>query len=98
MGRFYMITDFSSLFIISSIGAPVLILLMFLPTIVELRKPVDSGPRLILPAYSAVLSQKSIISSIVDVEGHHELDFILLPLVAKAVGVLPNLETYRVGS
>jgi len=87
-----MITDFSSLVIISSIGAPVLILLMFLPTIVELRKPVDSGPRIIFPAYAAVLSQKFIISSIANVEEHHELDFILLPLVAKAVGVLPNLE------
>ena len=87
-----MIADFSSLIVISSIGAPVLILLMFLPTIVELRKPVDAGPRLIFPVYSVVFSQKSIISSIVNVEEHHELDFILLPLVAKAVGVLSNLE------
>ncbi len=87
-----MIADFSSLIVISSVGAPVLVLLMFLPTLVELRKPADAGPRLIFPVYSAVLSQKSIITSIGNVEENNDLDFLLIPLLAKVVGILPNLE------
>jgi len=87
-----MIFNFSSLFVLCVTSLPVLFLVLFLPTLIELKKPADTGPRMIVPIYASVLSQKSVITSILNIEDSHELDFLLLPLIAGVVRILPNLE------
>ncbi len=42
-----------TLFIVTLIGMALTILIMFLPTIIELRKPRDAGPRLITESFTS---------------------------------------------
>lgn len=88
-----MIFNFSSLFALCITSLPVLFLALFLPTLIELKKPADNGPRIIVPIYALVLSQKSVITPILNIEAPHELDFLLVPLIIDVVRILPNLET-----
>jgi hypothetical protein len=45
-----------TLFIVTLIGMALTILIMFLPTIIELRKPRDAGPRLIKESFTSAQS------------------------------------------
>jgi hypothetical protein len=66
---------------------------MLLPTILELRKPKDAGPRLIMPDFfEFARSVSANIYFLEDVEDPHELDFLLMPLVRDALSILQPIE------
>ncbi len=88
-----MIVDTTIVAIIIVVGAPTLLGLMLLPTILELRKPSDAGPRLILPDFSAIVgSPRLTVASIVDIEEWHDLNLVPTPNIADVVSVLPIVE------
>ena len=87
-----MILDGSYVAIIIAIGTPALLGLMLLPTILELRKPSDAGPRLIMPDFSALTGLPRSAASIADIEERHELNLALIPVIAEVVNVLTSVE------
>ena len=88
-----MIVDANSIFTVSMLCAPFLLIFMLLPTLLELKKPKDAGPRLIMAKVSiSVLTQEIKINSIIDIEEKCQLDTKLLPLISRAFNVLPDLE------
>ncbi len=72
---------------------PVLLLIMLLPTILELKKPRDAGPRLIMGTFSGAIMQVSPILSIVNIEENQGFDVKLSRPVGSVFGFLPNLDT-----
>jgi hypothetical protein len=69
------------------------VLLLFLPAIIELKKPKDGGPRLIEENLPRSLFQLSGIVRIVDIDKAQKLDGLVVRSMAKAIDFLPNLET-----
>ncbi len=72
---------------------PALLLVMLLPTLLEVRKPQDSGPRLItldLSEAVPVLAMK--VSALYDIDEHHEVDFSLTPFLKVILDILPNID------
>ena len=75
------------------LGTPILLSVMFLPTLIEVRRPRDSGPRSIRLDFSPVLADPIEKASVlVDMEGNPELEIMLKSLVRGALSVLPSLE------
>ncbi len=75
------------------VGVPILMLAMFLPAFLELRKPRDSGPRLIVPELLAVFaSPVSKPVALLNLEKKLDLDVSLKLLLRTILGGLPNLE------
>lgn len=88
-----MIVDAYSIFTVVMLGAPFLLIIMLLPTLLELKKPKDAGPRLIMPNASLPISPQEIkVNRIVNIEEKCQFDIKLLPLVSRALNVLPDLE------
>ena len=71
---------------------PALILLMFLPAFIELKKPKDKGPRIITTEIpEANVSIKHFIP-IANIEDEQKFDSSLIQAIAKTIAVLPSLE------
>jgi hypothetical protein len=67
------------------------ILLMFLPAIIELKKPKDAGPRLIIENFAKIgLSTLKI--QIINIEDDWKLDIQSTMKIASFLHVIPNLE------
>ena len=82
-----------SIIALAALGTPVLLLVMLMPAILELRKPKDEGPRLIMFEVSQVPPAHAVkANALLDLEGHHELDITLKPFVNVILGNLPVLE------
>jgi hypothetical protein len=80
-------------------GVSATILLMFLPAIVELRKPKDAGPRLIaenLSTSSTTLNNPSLMRNLQPVLADIENDPRITKIYEKILGVLFNLESFSV--
>jgi len=75
------------------IGAPSLILIMFLPALLELKKPKDSGPRRIMDDFSEMQGQMGKIIPIVNIEEEQKFDVALVKKIATIIAALPSLET-----
>ena len=73
-------------------ATPALILLMFLPAFVELKKPKDCGPRMIPMENSAINIFMTRFVSIANIEDEQKFDGSLIQKMAKIVDVLPSLE------
>lgn len=79
--------------ILLTIGVSILILIMLLPSIIELKKPRDAGPRIIIDrVYDIQMLWKETVP-ILDVEGERILDKMLIKKIVEVISVLPNLET-----
>jgi hypothetical protein len=79
--------------ILLTIGVSTLIFIMLLPSLLELKKPKDAGPRIIIDyAYDMQTLWKEVIP-ILDVEEERGLDKILVKKIVDVISVLPNLET-----
>ena len=65
---------------------------MFLPAILELRKPKDGGPRMIMGGIPEAPFQMTAFLPIVNIEEEQMFDYSLLRPLAKIIGVLPSLE------
>ena len=73
-------------------ATPALILLMFLPAFLELKKPKDWGPRMIPMENSAINLFMTRFVSIANIEDEQKFDGSLIQKMAKIVDVLPSLE------
>lgn len=88
-----MTLELSLMLTLTVLGAPSLLLVMLLPTILELRKPKDAGPRLIMPDFfEFARSVSANIYFLEDIEERNELDFLLMPLVRDALSILQSIE------
>jgi len=73
------------------LGTPLLIFIMLLPALVELKKPKDRGPRLIMDSIPEM--QILVVSlPIANIEEDQKFDLYLLRPLAKIIEVLPSLE------
>ncbi len=87
-----MIPNLSSIIAILALGLPVLILFMLLPAILELKKPKDKGPRMIMDNISEVQIHIMRMTPIVNIESEQKVDSSVIQPLAKIIAVLPNLE------
>jgi hypothetical protein len=78
-------------FVALAFGVVIFILLMFLPALLELRKPRDAGPRKIMDDIIIGESQMKIAS--IEKSEEIEIDQALVKKMANVLSVLPNLET-----
>lgn len=88
-----MIWDISPFVTVTILGTPFLLLVMLLPTFLEVKRPRDAGPRLIMPdfrEFSGVLPAK--ISLVADIEETHELEFLIKPLIIDLLSSLPDID------
>jgi hypothetical protein len=87
-----MIPNLASIITILILGTLTLILIMFLPAILELKKPKDGGPRLIMDNISEVQIQIMRMIPIASIEDEQKFDSALIRPLAKIIEVLPSLE------
>ena len=87
-----MIPNPTSIITILILGTPILILIMFLPAILELREPKDGGPRMIMGGIPEAGFPVMAVFPIVNIEEEQMFDYSLLRPLAKIIGVLPSLE------
>ena len=87
-----MIPNLTSIIAILILGIPILILIMLLPALLELKKPKDGGPRMILDNISEVQIQIMRMIPIASIEDEQKFDSALIQSLAKIIEVLPSLE------
>jgi hypothetical protein len=88
------VLDPTSALIVLFLG-PFLILILFLPAIVELKKPRDRGPRLIMdkiPTPKLSFLYGIVPLDIVEFDGEKDFDLSLIHSVAAIIEVLPKFE------
>ncbi|MEM3700056.1 MAG: hypothetical protein QXL57_04215 [Candidatus Bathyarchaeia archaeon] len=78
--------------ILLTMGISTFILIMFLPALLELKKPKDAGPRIIIDNVSEMQTLWKEPIPIVDIEEEHILDKMLIKKILDVISVLPNLE------
>ncbi|MEM3640909.1 MAG: hypothetical protein QXH37_03165, partial [Candidatus Bathyarchaeia archaeon] len=76
-------------FIMLIFGASTFILLMLLPALLELRKPKDAGPRIIMN--DAPITQSQI--PLANMEEEHKSNKKIVNKIASIIAALPNLES-----
>jgi hypothetical protein len=74
------------------LGIPILILIMLLPPLLELKKPKDSGPRMIMDSISEVQIQIMRMIPIASIEDEQKFDSALIQPLAKIIEALPSLD------
>jgi len=67
-------------------------LIMLLPALLELKKPKDGGPRLIMDNISEVQIQIMCVIPIASIEDEQKFDSALIQPLAKIIEVLPGLD------
>ena len=75
------------------LGAPLLLMIMLVPAVLELKKPKDSGPRLIM--FETVYVHQYLTSQskkLFDLEEPYELEARCKPLVKVILGNMWNLD------
>jgi hypothetical protein len=78
--------------IIIIIIAPALMLITFLPALIELKKPIDGGPRRITSEFSTVNLHMVHVLPIMNMEEEQNFDSSLVQTMAKIISFLPSLE------
>jgi hypothetical protein len=87
-----MMSDLSWVFPVLIVAVPILLLIMLLPAVVELKKPRDAGPRLIVEDVFGVSVHALKVGSIMDIEADYEFGVKLPSTVAGVLGFLPVLD------
>jgi hypothetical protein len=87
-----MIPNLISIIVLLILGTPILILIMFLPAILELRKPKDGGPRMIMDNVLEVRMQLAGAVPLVSIEEEQRFDSSLIRPLAQIIDALPSLE------
>lgn len=87
-----MIPNLTPIVVILIVATPVLILIMFLPAFLELKKPKDGGPRMIMRSIPEVKTRTVHPIHIANIEKEQKFDISLIQKIAKIIEVLPNLE------
>jgi hypothetical protein len=78
--------------IIIVVVTPMLILLMFLPAFIELKKPQDRGPRQITRGISEINLFMANFIPLANIEDEQRYDRSLNQMIANVIGGLPSLE------
>ena len=86
-----MIPNLTEIIIIIA-ATPTLILLMFLPAFIELKKPKDNGPRIITLEKTEANKDITHFISIANIEDDQKFDSSLIQTMVKIVDFLPSLE------
>ena len=87
-----MLPNLNLIIAILILGIPILILIMLLPPLLELKKPKDGGPRMIMDNISEVQIQIMRMIPIASIEDEQKFDSSLIQPLAKIIEVLPSLE------
>ena len=87
-----MIPNLTSMITILIVATPVLILILFLPAIIELKKPKDQGPRMIMAGIPEMTLSSIHVIPITNMEYEQKFDRSLIQPMAKIIAVLPSLE------
>jgi len=87
-----MIPNLNQIIIILVFGTPMLIIVMFLPAFLELRKPKDCGPRMIMDKVPGFHIQPRVVVGIANIEEEMKFEYSLIPRLSKIIEVLPSLE------
>jgi hypothetical protein len=87
-----MIPNLISAILLIVLGIPALIIAVFLPPLLELRRPRDSGPRIIMEDLHVGIVGPLSVATIINIEEEHRFDRSLLPRLLKVIEVLPSLE------
>jgi hypothetical protein len=69
-----------------------LILITFLPAFLELKKPKDAGPRMIMGFFPELKGHMTRFIPITNIEEEQKFDSSLIQTMAKIIAVLPSLE------
>jgi hypothetical protein len=87
-----MIPDLNSVITILLLGTPALILIVFLPAIIELKKPKDCGPRMITDQVPNGGLTTAAMFHLVNIDEDQKFTRSLFKRLAKIIEFLPNLE------
>jgi len=87
-----MIIDLSSVLPVLVVAIPFLVLMTLLPVVIELKKPRDAGPRLIMEDVFGVSAYVLKVAPIVDIEAGWEFGVKPPSKLGSILGVLPVLE------
>ena len=87
-----MIPNLTQTILVLVLGTPLLILIMFLPVLIELRKPKDCGPRMIMDKVPVFHVQPRVVVAIANIEEEIKFEYSLLPRLLKVIELLPSLE------
>ena len=86
------IPNLTAMITILTVTAPVLLLILFLPAIIELKKLKDRGPRMIMAEVPEVTLSLVHVIPIVEIEAEQKVDSSLAPTMVKIISFLPSLE------
>jgi len=87
-----MIPNLTMIIAVLIVAALAFILTMFLPAFIELKKPKDGGPRIIMGGIPEVNMSIVQIIPIANIEDEQKFDSSLIQTMAKIIAVLPSLE------
>jgi hypothetical protein len=87
-----MIQNLTSIIAILIVTTPILILIMFLPALLELKKPKDDSPRMIMESIPTVNMRLSRVIPIVNIEDEQKFDRSLIQTLTRIIEALPSLE------
>jgi hypothetical protein len=87
-----MIPNPTPTFILLTIGVLTFIFIMLLPSLLELKKPKDAGPRIIIDYTYDMQTLWKVSMPIMDVEEERIFDKMLVKKIVEVISVLPNLE------
>jgi len=87
-----MVLDLLSASALLVLVAPVFLLFMLLPTLLEVKKPKDAGPRVMMGDISETTLFVWFAPHLVNMEVDEKFDFRLGPGLRKMLAVLPNMD------
>lgn len=87
-----MILNLTQSIVLFSVVIPFLILITFLPAFIELKKPRDTGPRMIMENEQVINAYLMPCIKIVDIEKEQKFDVQLRHTLAMILEALPNLD------
>jgi hypothetical protein len=87
-----MIPNLNSAILLVVVGAPTLILVIFLPAVLELRKPRDGGPRIIMNDLHGMVVRSFSAATLVNIEEEMRFERSLLVRLVQVIEGLPCLE------
>jgi len=87
-------SDKTSAVIIFIVLGPVLIFFLFLPALIELKKPRDGGPRPIMDKIlnTRIVTPKIISLNLVDIDKEESFGLLLSQRVSEIIKIFPNIE------
>ena len=87
-----MIPNLTPIIVLLIVTTPLLIFITFLPAFLELKKPKDEGPRMIMETIPEVKTRTVHVIQIANIEKEQKFDISLIQTMARIIEVLPNLE------